>query len=154
LGRRRFRIRRHKKKPKAEFLPDPKKTPKFVPFESPNQKTPVWRIRGIDLEENCQWSWYHSSRDSLTELVDHLSSFETMTWQQIEQAGSHNVSIDLLCKAAQDRLVERQQDDIDEIFSLRIGAQKRVWGIRDNEVLRILWWDPEHEVCPSPKKHT
>ena len=36
----------------------------------------------------------------------------------------------------------------------RISGPGRVWGIREEHVLDLLWWDPRHEVCPSPKKHT
>ncbi|MDQ2731557.1 MAG: hypothetical protein M3Y56_07855, partial [Armatimonadota bacterium] len=67
---------------------------------------------------------------------------------------SHPVELGKLCKAAQDRLVEIRQDDAATLFSLRIGGQGRIWGVRDGPTLRILWWDPQHEVCPSLKKHT
>ena len=26
--------------------------------------------------------------------------------------------------------------------------------ILEEPVLKILWWDPYHEIWPSPKKHT
>jgi hypothetical protein len=42
---------------------------------------------------------------------------------------------------------------VHECFSLRINSPARVWGIRDEYVLRVLWRDPRHEVCPSKKKH-
>jgi uncharacterized phage-associated protein len=29
-----------------------------------------------------------------------------------------------------------------------------VWCIRHLNVMRILWWDPDHLVCPSVMKHT
>jgi hypothetical protein len=50
---------------------------------------------------------------------------------------------------AQRRLVAIAQDDIDDLFSLHLGGKPRVWGVRDGSVLRLLWWDPEHEICPS-----
>lgn len=57
--------------------------------------------------------------------------------------------LDDLAKRARDRLVEISQDDAAEYFSLRVNSAARVWGIRDAHTLRILWWDPNHEVCPS-----
>jgi hypothetical protein len=55
---------------------------------------------------------------------------------------------------AQRRLTEIDRDEQAQLFSIRIAAKKRIWGIRDIVILRLLWWDPNHEVCPSPKKHT
>lgn len=88
------------------------------------------------------------------EIQRKLGAFEGMTWSDIERAGSHNVAIDKLSKPARDRLTEIKQDDLDELFSLRLSGKERIWGIRDRSVLRLLWWDPEHAVCPSTKKHT
>jgi hypothetical protein len=59
-----------------------------------------------------------------------------------------------LCKTARDRLEDLRLEDIDELVSLRLGGAERVWGIRDGNVMLLLWWDPEHAVCPSLKKHT
>ncbi|RKZ46349.1 MAG: hypothetical protein DRR00_24365, partial [Candidatus Parabeggiatoa sp. nov. 3] len=52
------------------------------------------------------------------------------------------------------RLAEIHQDDIDELFSLRLSGKERLWGILDNHILKILWWDANHDVWPSKKKHT
>ena len=52
------------------------------------------------------------------------------------------------------RLVEIKQDDLSQLFSLRISAKCRVWGILDGRVFKVLWYDPKHEVYPSTKGHT
>ena len=36
-----------------------------------------------------------------------------------------------------------------DMHSLRLSGQERVWGILDQGVLSVLWWDPDHAVCPS-----
>lgn len=100
------------------------------------------------------FGWHILTGDCVKDIQCKLGSFESMTWQQIEQAGSHNVAVEKLVKEARDRLVEINQDDLDELFSLRISGKERVWGIRDRSILRLLWWDPEHAVCPSQKKRT
>ena len=93
--------------------------------------------------------------DDIRKVLERLRSFESMTWREIDgPTGSHGVGLTSLCAAAQKRLVTIKQDDAEELFSLRVEGAARVWGIRDGHVLRILWWDPRHEVCPSPKKHT
>lgn len=92
---------------------------------------------------------------TLLEVMERLGNFEGMTWTEIEQStGSHPISKNLLIKSAQDRLIEIKQDDVDELFSLRVNGKARIWGIREEHVLRVLWWDPEHQVCPSEKKNT
>jgi hypothetical protein len=62
--------------------------------------------------------------------------------------------VDKLIKEAQDRLTEISLDDLDELTSLHLTGKGRVWGIIDQGVMNLLWWDPEHQVCPSHKKHT
>jgi hypothetical protein len=94
-----------------------------------------------------------TSRQS-AEVLTRLGRFESMTWREIDgPTGSHGVAFQSLIRNAQ-RLIEIEQDDAAEYFSLRINGPARVWGIRDGHTLKILWWDPEHEICPSKLKHT
>ena len=62
---------------------------------------------------------------------------------------NHNVGIQRLCKSAQDRLNAMKQYDPDEILSLRLSGTERVWGILADGICTLVWWDPEHQVCPS-----
>ncbi|MEQ6332814.1 hypothetical protein [Sphingobium sp. MK2] len=88
-------------------------------------------------------------------IISHLQAFDAMTWNEIDgPTGSHFVSVSDLIKPARKRLVEIGMEDTDQLFSLRCGGKPRIWGIREIAVLRVLWWDPEHEICPSTKKHT
>ena len=48
---------------------------------------------------------------------------------------------------------EIQQDDIDKLMSFRIAGKKRVWCIQDRNIMRVLWWDPQHEICRVPKAY-
>ncbi len=77
-----------------------------------------------------------------------------MRWHDIERSGSHFIDVSALTKTARDRLAELGQDDEDELFSIRLTGRERVFGIRDRWIFKILWWDPDHQVCPSYKKHT
>lgn len=89
------------------------------------------------------------SVDDAFEVLRRLGNYETMTWREIDGPQSHGIPIGDLAKDARDRLVEISQDDAAEYFSLRVNSAARVWGIRDTHILRILWWDPDHQVCPS-----
>lgn len=90
----------------------------------------------------------------LEEILPKLQAFETMTWGQILGRNNHQVPVYRLSKDAQKRLQTCKLDDVDTLVSLRLAGLTRVWGIRRQRTLRVLWWDPEHKVCPSKKKHT
>ena len=90
----------------------------------------------------------------MVEVLQRLGQYESMNWTEIiTRTKSHPVSCDRLVAKARKRLQQIGQDDIDQLFSLRMGGNKpRIWGLRRGGCLRILWWDPEHKVCPSPKR--
>ena len=54
----------------------------------------------------------------------------------------------------QKRLCDLEKEDLDELYSLRLSGKKRIWGIKESNLLWFLWWDPEHEICPSLLKNT
>ena len=140
------------RQPRSSLHREEARTPRALP-PNPRARNPVWAFRVVDI--GGPWCWRGIDGDGLVDVLQKLRSFESMTWEQIDgPSGSHGVAAARLCKRARDRLVDIRQDDTDEVFSLRITGRRRIWGILDEHVLRILWWDPEHEVCPSLRKHT
>ena len=111
-----------------------------------------WRVDEIDFDGPYCWS--EVDIKLFVDLVNKLHHFETMKWSEIEGGKNHFVDTDGVCKDAQDRLSEINKAHIDRLFSLRITGAKRIWGYRDVATLKVLWWDPEHSVCPSLLKHT
>jgi hypothetical protein len=95
------------------------------------------------------------TQDDLRIVLARLKNLETMTWAEIKgPKKSHNVEKFKLIKEAQDRLEEIGLDYLEELFSLRITGEHRVWGVLNNHILQILWWDPTHEICPAPLRNT
>lgn len=141
-----------KRQPKHAIPVNPEKSPKSRGIP----QTPdgiLWSFAVLDREGPFGWS----KCNPLSTLLDVLfrkKSIETMRWNDLRQGGSHEINVSALCKEARDRLVEIKLDDLDSLYSLRISGANRVWCIRDRNVLRVLWWDPEHLVCPSPLKNT
>ena len=98
------------------------------------------------FEENIFWR----------EIYTKLRHFESTSWNEIEkeQYGSrgktkhHSVSVSKIIPLAQDRLAKLGIEDIDEVFSIRLAGELRIWGIRHFSFLRILWFDLYHEICP------
>lgn len=76
-----------------------------------------------------------------------------MTWNEfLVQAKKRNHSIKVadITSEARERL-EAVGLGLDEVVSLRLTGKERVFGYLDNGVLVLLWWDPDHQVCPSLK---
>jgi hypothetical protein len=148
---------KHKKQVKtsAPISETTQKIPKTVVQPNFNQLKPAWRVSLLEMRD--PFGWHEVSREKLAEIREKLSNFESMTWNEIlivAKKFHHTVQVIELDRRAQDRLKEINQDDIDEIVSLRLSNKERVWGIRENEVLKILWWDPNHEICPSLLRNT
>ena len=125
---------------------------KVTPIEN---KTIVWQLGIIDKEG--PWGWKAASEGELWDtLHDKIKDYETMTFEELmgKNRESHPISCSKIISKAQRRLDEISQSDLDDLFSIRISAKQRLWGVRDRNIFKILWWDPNHEVCPSQKKHT
>ncbi|MEO5339109.1 MAG: hypothetical protein H7837_01130 [Magnetococcus sp. MYC-9] len=113
-----------------------------------------WRFRVMDMDGPFGWNSPIDGADPLLYVPPKLKEFETMTWQEIVGSRHHKIPVDLLSSDAKRRLSDLKLDDIDEVFSLALMGRQRVVGIRDQNVFRVLWWDPDHQVCPSHKKYT
>jgi hypothetical protein len=130
------------------------------PTKRPKSKDPViegsplaWRFSGCDKGGPFSWAAL-AHGEPFKEVIDRLHEFEMKSWDEIIETGSHPVEVYKCEKSARDRLADIKQDDIDELMSFRISGKKRVWCIKDGNIMRVLWWDPTHTVCPSLKKHS
>lgn len=67
----------------------------------------------------------------------------------------HLLEFGKISKEAAERFrVRHLEEYTDSVFSFALDNKLRLVGIRQNENFHILWYDSEHEVCPSEKKHT
>jgi hypothetical protein len=114
-------------------------------------KKPVWRFSSFDWDgpwglavcQDINWRAH---------IEQHLASFETMTWAEIESAAGgrrHGTNSHPLARDKFSRDARRRLDEIrifsDAFFSLRLNATVRVYGVREDNCLRIIWIDPFHE---------
>ncbi|MCY4673128.1 MAG: hypothetical protein OXD43_05065 [Bacteroidetes bacterium] len=124
-----------------------------------SQRLFTWSLSVVDV--SSRWGL---TADVLEEkwcpkngLLKALVSRETMTWAQVaNQVGgpnrgtnSHHVPTSKILGEARELLEKSLLYDLDEIYSLRIKGQERFYGIIQDYVLYILWYDPKHEICPS-----
>jgi len=144
------------KKPSSSFKPSAKKSARGIGKGGSSEDERItWHINTLDIDG--PWGWKDIDPTVLWDTLLHrLSNFETMKWSEIkaDKKYNHSIPISDLSPAAQRRLTDIEQDDIDELFSLRLSGQERVFGIRERHILKLLWWDPRHEVCKSTKRHT
>lgn len=126
--------------------------------ENPNsfyKKNPVWRFRRNDKTHDV-WS-IRTCCDFNEQVMDKLHSFEGQTWGEIINSNGvdthHYVYTSNLIKKAQERLHDLKVFD-DQLFSLRLNGKTRLYGILENGIYSIIWFDPEHEIYPSSKSHT
>jgi hypothetical protein len=144
-----------------------KKTPKYAPGIhlaagkepkigiAPDGPThPAWRLAHIDWDG--PWCPSKCKEAGVRQILERLAKFESMSWVQIKSnTGSHTVGAENIIKKARQRLTEQKLDEwADHLTSLRMSGKERLWGFLRGGIFHALWWDPEHEVYPSPKKHT
>ena len=75
-----------------------------------------------------------------------------MKWGEIvamRGGRNHLIFADYIEREAVNDLSDANLAEIDEVMSLRLTGTKRIFGFMENEVMHILWWDPEHRVCPT-----
>lgn len=110
-----------------------------------------WRLNAVDKEGPFAWTGLSNPSQYKT-TVEKLANFETMSENELQQAGCHFIETRRLCKEARDRLIHLELDDIDEVYSLRLQGTVRIFCVYRQQYLRVLWYDPDHKVCPSQKK--
>ncbi|MBX9298236.1 hypothetical protein K5M33_14105 [Chromobacterium vaccinii] len=112
---------------------------------------PSWRFSTVDRTGPFAWP---IGQEIEVKILAKLHQFDSMKWPTIEGDDHHFIETKRLSKEAQDRLADLKQDDVDGVFSFHFSGKRRIIGIRSGDIVKLLWWDPEHKVCVSHKKHT
>lgn len=143
-----------KVKVKKDLIPKPEKKPRIDPaIKNPMDENPAWHVSVLD--EDGPWGWTSIDKSFFfDQILPKISNFETMFWKDILGRQNHEVSVSQIIPDAQKRLTELNLDDTETLVSLRLAGKQRIWGIRIGSILRILWWDPNHQIYPSKLKHT
>jgi hypothetical protein len=138
----------------AKSAAEPKKIPRVGEEVEYWDSFPVWSFSLIDLVAQVG-GWIHLRAEDLDDLLGRFRAWESMTWRQILIEGNkqnHPIDVDRCCTEVQERLKVLKLDDLEQLVSLRINSTARVIGVRDRATFQILWWDPDHQVCPSHRK--
>ena len=135
-------------------IPHLTKTPRVDPSLIPSiDDNPVWQVSTLDI---CgPWGWQNIDKSNFfAHILPKIKNFESMKWKEIFGRENHEVDVAEISRAARKRLSKINLDDFERLVSLRFTGRERLWGIKINNILKIIWWDPNHEVYPSKLKHT
>jgi hypothetical protein len=143
-----------RKRPKIAIAPEAAKVPRVASDpERAKSEFISWRLSRLDLEG--AWGWSHLGRADIPRIYDYLRNCERLHLGELmTMKGTEQIPIENLEPPARKRLQEIGHDDLDELWHLRLGGKPRIWGTVQGTIFYVIWWDPDHCVCKSPKKHT
>jgi len=148
--------RRGRKRPKPPSISALDKHSRIARRNNPashDRETIVWTLGVADLDG--PWGWCdEKGKVWCNDILPALRAFESMTWAGSMQGSggrtsggnSQFVEVGKLTKRARDRLAAIGQSDVAQLFSLRLKANVRIYGIRDRRSLKLLWYDKHHGV--------
>lgn len=142
--------RRIKSDPKIKFVD---RVPKIESNpEGYFSKSPSWCFAKCDNEYE---KWSIANSDFINDVLPKLISFEQRKWSDIisDKTKNHWIKCEDFSKEARER-IEIIPQSYDSLFSIRLTGKIRLFGFIEDGVYYIIWVDQNHEVCPSPLKHT
>jgi hypothetical protein len=118
--------------------------------ESFDKETIAWQFHRMDVDHQ-HWGW-NLPANQWREILKSLKVFEGLTWAKLKETSGgrrhgtnhHSLGIEELSINAKNRIVELGLEQYDKIFSLRMAATLRLYGIREGRVMRLIWRDPHH----------
>lgn len=121
----------------------------------------VWAFDKIDRDGLFA---FDPSREDFNhrEIIDKLISYSSLTWGEIKRqthdggkSKHHYLDSSSLSKEAANRLSQLHlEEESDCVFSMALQNKLRLIGLVHGDKFHVIWYDPEHKVCPSKKKHT
>ena len=124
-------------------------------------KVPAWMFDKVD--KSGKFAFDINRQDfNHQKFLDKIVSYSSMTWAELKiqthdngKSKHHFLSVDDLSKDAQKRIEAMHLDeDTDRLYSIALENKLRIIGLRERDRFHVLWYDPQHDVCPSVKKHT
>lgn len=147
---------RHKKPKKPILLKGihiSKKVPPYLGEPTLEGRHLCWRFSSADIDG--PFSCGQFTYEDFTQFWHRLRAFEGKSVSDLRKAQSfHGVPCTNISRKAKTRLEEINQDDLDIIYSFHIMSRCRLWCMKHENILSVLWWDRNHEVYLVLKKHT
>lgn len=100
----------------------------------------------FDFADDNRFSLWETSSEYLKMLMKTLKIMGSQTWGQLRK--HHGLGMKVI--ETKHQLPQDVSPDI-EIIEVRISQQGRLHGFRVDDVFQVLWFDPNHLVCPENK---
>jgi hypothetical protein len=130
--------------------------PRGLPGAETSDKRICWRFKHVDHEG--PWGFDQVDGKTLCAIMERLAHFEGMTVNELFNTNGYpGKDYDIPAipnRTALDRLEACGLEDQTKIWCLRFSGEKRLFGILEDNIFHVIWWDPEHQVWPSKLKHT
>lgn len=132
-------------KPHSRRIPLKKQDPSIydgMPFR--------WRVTGkyIDYDDE-EWGWGRVSiYEFFQSLLPRLHQYETMTWSELfNRQSCHAWDVNEMHTDAKRKLMEKYPEH-DTFHQIDMEQPCRILGIRDRQIIHLIWHDPNHTICP------
>jgi len=119
-------------------------------METPYSGFIKFRFDRIDL--GSEWDLGSIDPDDFVELLEFLKNISQSTIHELRNSTGTLKVYDNLQTGMNPEAIKRLAEGYegqDFVHRLRVSGKKRLYGILDESVFSILWWDPEHKVWPT-----
>ena len=152
----------NRKKEVKTNLVDAKKDVKIPQVKEESKGLPIFHFNKIDRDGPFAFDLCRDCFQS-DDFLEKVIGYSSMLWREIDRqthdAGKskHHYlkNPDGLSKEAKERLAKLDlNEETDNLYSFAFDNTLRIVGLRFEDDFFILWYDSNHEVYPSKKKHT
>lgn len=133
-------------------VPAKKRPVPGAPMQSDGHRL-VFALQLVD--HGGPYAWAEISPADTKMIATKCKGWESLTADEVfAMPGNKPIPLDSLCAEAKARLEEIELDDEDYLWELHVSGTRRIWGVRYSHIYYIVWWDPNHQVCPSHLRNT
>jgi hypothetical protein len=118
---------------------------------------------GTTCKDGC-FSFYELATGELFKILEKLNKYRMFQWKQMESprifapygaVSCHKMPISELTTR---KMIEKHfldhRLDYDELYQIEATGKQRIWGIRKDDVLYLLWNDPNHSFYKTEPRNT
>ncbi|MFD1675390.1 MAG6450 family protein [Alicyclobacillus fodiniaquatilis] len=104
---------------------------------------PTFAFDFVDENKFCLWD---ADKNYHRGLVATWKKMRSLSWSEIK----NHTGLRMKRIETKHTLPTNVSEDI-ELLEIRVSLEGRLHGFRIDELFQVLWFDPEHEVCPEGK---
>jgi hypothetical protein len=110
-----------------------------------------WRATDeyIDYDDD-EWGWGQATiQDFFQKILPRLQEYENWTWSEIfKRKSCHYWDINDIPTKARNKL-KKKYPQHDTFHQIDVEQPCRLLGWRDRHTLFLIWYDPNHTICPQ-----